>query len=135
MRWLPPIASGLDILARFEAPTHEYGPGHRGLDLAAQPGASVSAPAGGVVTFAGRVAGRGVVSVRVDERITYSLEPVDADQTEPSKGDRVGLGAKLGTVGEGGHCVEACVHLGVRVDNIYVDPARYFFTRPVLLPW
>lgn len=131
-RWIPPLGIPLEISTPFRAPEHDYGPGHRGVDLTARPGSEVRAPAPGTVTYAGTVADRGVVTVLVDHSTRYSIEPITAAL---SVGDTVGLGALLGTVGAGGHCDAACVHLGVRVDDTYVDPARYFFDRPVLLPW
>lgn len=89
------------------------------------------------MSFAGSVAGRGVISVRVDERTVVSIEPV---VSELGEGDGVRAGEVLGTVGTGGHCVGnngvvECIHLGVRVDDAYVNPLRYFFGRPRLLPW
>ncbi|WP_075205354.1 murein hydrolase activator EnvC family protein [Leucobacter musarum] len=131
-RWIPPLGIPLEISEPFRAPEHDYGPGHRGVDLSARPGSEVRAPAPGTVTYAGTVVDRGVVTIRVDHSTLYSIEPIAAAL---SVGDTVGLGALLGTVSEGGHCNAECVHLGVRVDDIYVDPARYFFDRPVLLPW
>ena len=73
-----------------------------------------------------------MVSVRVDERTVYSMEPVTS---ELHKGDPVGIGAPLGIVDDGGHCASRCLHLGIRVDGGYENPMRYFVSRPVLLPW
>src|SRR5690606_14701135 len=98
------------------------GSGHRGIDLAAAPGATVAAPAAGTVSFTGTVVDRAVISVRVDERTVYSLEPVASDLVP---GDRVASGALLGEAAVGGHCSSECVHLGVRVDGEYVNPLRY----------
>ncbi len=132
-RWLPPLElPGFVILETFRAPPHEYGPGHRGIDIAAPTGAVVRAPAGGTVSFAGSVVDRPVISVRVDDQTVYSMEPVSSDVRQ---GDTVGIGSPIGTVGEGGHCGARCVHLGVRIDGSYVHPMRYFVSRPVLLPW
>ena len=131
-RWLPPVGGQLDIIAAYTAPEHTYAAGHRGVDLAAESGAPVFAPAGGTVAFAGPVAGRNTISVRVDARTVYALEPVTS---ELRAGDAVRMGALIGEVSPGGHCSDRCVHLGVRVDNVYVNPAVFLVTRPVLLPW
>lgn len=131
-RWLPPIGYALNVTAPFRAPAHRYAAGHRGFDLVAAPSELVSAPAPGTVTFAGRVVDRDVVSVRVDDATVLSMEPVTS---ELSKGDTVARGELLGTVSRGGHCDGACVHLGVRVNNGYVNPMRFFRDKPVLLPW
>lgn len=131
-RWLPPLGVSLDVIAPFRAPVDRYAAGHRGFDLAAVPGAAVAAPASGTVTFAGRVVDRDVVSVRVDAATVVSVEPVTSAL---SQGDTVAAGDRLGEVSRGGHCDGTCVHLGVRVDDWYVNPMRFFRDKPVLLPW
>jgi len=129
--WVSPTGA-LEVTGPYRAPPHRYGSGHRGIDLAAAPGATVAAPAAGTVSFTGTVVDRAVISVRVDERTVYSLEPVASDLVP---GDRVASGALLGEAAVGGHCSSECVHLGVRVDGEYVNPLRYLMHRPVLLPW
>lgn len=136
-RWFPPLQSPFAVTGPYRTPPNPYGSGHRGIDLPTTSGASVVAPTDGTVSFSGMVAGRGVISVRVDELTVVSIEPIASGF---SAGDRVQAGEKLGVVGKGGHCVGAageveCIHLGVRVDGAYVNPLRYFFGRPRLLPW
>ena len=63
---------------RFAAPAGPFAPGHRGVDLAAAPGAPVRAAGDGVVAFAGRVAGRAVVSVDHPGGLRTTYEPVVA---------------------------------------------------------
>lgn len=129
--WLPPLGVPLDVSGPYRAPPHRYGSGHRGIDLVARPGDAVIAPEAGSVTFVGTVVDRGVVSIRVDEHTVYSLEPVSSTL---AVGDAVASGGVIGEVAGGGHCLAECVHLGVRVDDEYVNPLRYFLRRPVLLP-
>ena len=62
----------------FREPTHRFGPGHRGVDLAAEKGAAVLASAPGTVVFAGALAGRGVVSVQHPDGQRTTYEPVAA---------------------------------------------------------
>lgn len=131
-RWVPPVAVPFEVVEPFRAPEHAYGPGHRGIDLAARAGAEVRVPVGGTVTFAGTVVDRPVISVRVDETTVYSMEPVSSTLRA---GDTVDMGALIGTVSDQGHCGGHCVHLGVRINGDYVNPLRYFVTKPVLLPW
>ncbi|MFI1763403.1 murein hydrolase activator EnvC family protein [Streptomyces sp. NPDC020800] len=119
------------VLRGWEPPATVYGPGHRGVDLGASPGAPVRAVAAGRVTFAGRVAGRGVVSVELagtDLRTTY--EPVNPSVR---KGLTVGPGEVLGTVeATGSHCPVTCVHWGLRRGETYLDPLTLL--PPDLLP-
>ena len=99
--WHPPAASADDtiltgvslvapvnggVLRAFVAPLSAYGPGHRGVDLAASVGDPVAAGAAGVVTFAGRVAGRGVITVNDGSGVDTTYEPVTASV---ARGDRV----------------------------------------------
>ncbi|HYU56545.1 MAG TPA: M23 family peptidase, partial [Actinomycetota bacterium] len=51
------------VIRPFEAPASPYGPGHRGIDIAATPDTVVGAAEGGVVAFAGVVAGARYVSI------------------------------------------------------------------------
>jgi murein DD-endopeptidase MepM/ murein hydrolase activator NlpD len=73
----------------------------------------------GRVTFAGSVAGVGVVTVdHGRERSTY--QPVKA---RVKRGDTVAAGDVLGRlVGHGSHCATACLHLGRLEAESYLDP-------------
>lgn len=132
-RWYPPLGPPLQLEEPYRQPPTPYAAGHRGIDLPVSTGSTVYAPAGGVVSFVGKVVDREVVSIRVDARTVLSMEPVDAEGL--SEGDAVARGAVVGSATEGGHCGSACLHLGVRVDGEYVNPMRFFLGRPILLPW
>ena len=131
-RWLPPVGYTLEVATPFRAPAHRYAAGHRGFDLAALPGEAAFSPASGTVTFVGKVVDREVISVRINEATVLSLEPVASGL---SAGDTVVRGDVLGEIASGGHCAAQCVHLGVRVDDWYVNPMRFFRDKPRLLPW
>jgi murein DD-endopeptidase MepM/ murein hydrolase activator NlpD len=98
--------------------------GHRGLDLAAEAGEPVAAPAIGVVTYVGFVVDRPVVSIRHAQGLVSSFEPVDSTV---AVGDIVARGQTIGTVADAPlHRVRRqCVHWGVRLDGAYVDPLDY----------
>jgi len=98
--------------------------GHRGLDLAADVGESVASPAAGVVTYVGFVVDRPVVSIRHDQGLVSSFEPVDSTAVV---GDIVSRGQPIGSVAEAPlHCaLHQCVHWGVRLDGTYVNPLDY----------
>ncbi|GAB3459323.1 hypothetical protein GCM10027519_18930 [Kineococcus endophyticus] len=120
------VVRTFDDVGRYEA-------GHRGVDLAAAPGATVVAVAAGEVSFAGAVAGRGVVVVAHPDGLRTTYEPVDA-VVRP--GQAVTAGTPLGTLAALPlHCPAACLHLGLRRGETYLDPlSRLRETPPVLLP-
>lgn len=119
----------------FDRPVAPWAAGHRGIDLAAAPGDEVRSPGRGVVTFAGTVVDRGVVTVDHGGGLLSSIEPIAASV---AVGDAVGAGAPLGVVtGERGHCAPwTCVHWGVRLRGVYVNPLDILagYGRIVLLP-
>ncbi|MEV5597617.1 M23 family metallopeptidase [Streptomyces sp. NPDC052496] len=114
----PAVARG------WEPPPAPWAPGHRGVDLLADEGATVRAAAPGRVLFAGKVAGRGVVSIEVAGsgqpplRTTY--EPV---RPMVRKGDHVTAGQPVATLGPGPfHCSRPCLHWGLLRGKTYLDP-------------
>lgn len=122
-----PLAGRPSVTRPFHRPSSPYGPGHRGVDLAAVPGQDVLASAEGRVVFAGRVAGRGVVSIDHPGGLRTTYEPV---RWSVSSGQRVHRGQVIGVVepGHDGCRVEACLHWGVRHggtgETHYLDPLR-----------
>ena len=129
---LPPPA----VTAVFRKPAFRYGRGHRGADLAGAPGQAVLVAREGVVVFAGRIAGRGVVSVDHPDGLRSTYEPVTAAVVA---GARLAGGDPVGTL-EPGHTgcpVAACLHWGVRRERLdHLDPLVLLRPPRVrLLPW
>lgn len=122
------------MLRGWEQPADDYSAGHRGLDVAAPIGTTAVAVADGTVTFAGQVGGRGVVSIDHGGGLVSTLDSV---VPAVAAGSQVTRGEAVGTVAAG-HCTasEACLHLGVRLQDRYVDPLPYLPAAdwPVLLP-
>lgn len=104
----------------FDPPEQDWLPGHRGVDLAGDPGQRIQAAAAGTVSFAGIVAGVSVITVdHGSVRTTY--QPVRA---LVSAGQQVTMGQPIGEL-EAGHegCpAEACLHWGLRRGEEYLDP-------------
>ncbi|MGN6160927.1 MAG: M23 family metallopeptidase [Marmoricola sp.] len=110
------------VIRGFEAPSGAWAAGHRGVDLAGAIGTPVHASVGGTVSFAGVIAGRGVVVIRHGDTRT-SYEPVTA---EVAVSEVVAAGERIGTLELGGsHCLPAaCLHWGWLRGNKYLDPLR-----------
>jgi murein DD-endopeptidase MepM/ murein hydrolase activator NlpD len=117
-----PVAGVPHVLRPFAAPRSRYGPGHRGVDLAAGQGAVIAAAGAGVVRFAGSVAGRGVVVILHPDGVRTEYEPVRP--LVPS-GARVAAGAPIGLLrGRHAGCAQSCLHWGARLGDAYFDPLR-----------
>ena len=107
------------VVRGFDPPDEDWLPGHRGVDLLAAPGTDVVAAAAGTVTFAGPVAGRGVLVVEHgDLRTTY--EPVTP---LVRVGDQVAAGQTIGRLDDGHPCPGGtCLHWGLKRGEEYLDP-------------
>ena len=130
--WMPVTGA---VVRGFDARAGPYGPGHRGIDIAAPVGVTVRAPAAGRIVFAGPVAGTTWVSLLVAPgvRVTLGplLDPVTVGRVS-SRADlgRVGPGHRAGSTKGAGEGPAATLHLSVRVDGVYVDPLAYLVDRP-----
>lgn len=119
-----------EVVRPFSAPATPWGPGHRGVDLAAASGQPVLAPATGRVSYAGRVAGRGVVAI-VHGVLRTTYLPV---RPSVEKGRGVRAGARIGTVEPSAHCAGPCLHWGLLRGRTYLDPLTLVRPRVRLLP-
>jgi murein DD-endopeptidase MepM/ murein hydrolase activator NlpD len=130
--WVWP-ADSFRLARVYIAPAHEYGPGHRGIDLALIGSGAVLSPADGVVAFAGRVAGRGVLTIDHGGGLVTTLEPVE---TTLVPGTSVRRGDDVAILGLGGHAEAGAVHFGVRLDGRYINPMLLLggVPRAILLP-
>ncbi|WP_433160001.1 peptidoglycan DD-metalloendopeptidase family protein [Kribbella sp. CA-247076] len=128
-----PLTPRPAIVHPFDLPAKPWLPGHRGVDLSGSPGQPVRSATAGTITYAGHLAGRGVVVVSTGPRRT-TYEPV-----VPSV--EVGTPVHPGTVvgrlsAAGSHCAPAtCLHWGLLEGKHYLNPLTLLPTRPVrLLP-
>ena len=135
LQW--PLRPGTPQITRpFDAPTPDWRPGHRGVDLAGSPGQPVYAAGPGIIVFAGVLAGRPVVSVDHPGGLRTSYEPVEA-VVRP--GQRVDASTPLGRLvaGHAGCPVAACLHWGARWGSAaraaYVDPLGLLAATPIRL--
>ena len=131
--WTWPLPGPHDVGRPFAPPAARYSAGHRGADLPGEPGLVVRAAGAGRVSYAGLLAGRGVVVVvHGDLRTTY--EPVTASVAVGASvvaGDQIGRldAAHLGCP------VAACLHWGLRRGEDYLYPVSLVDRGPArLLP-
>lgn len=119
------------VVRAFSPPSSPWGPGHRGVDLAAHPGQAVYAAGPGRVSYADHLAGRGVVTIDHGVLRTTYL-PV---RPSVHAGRRVASGTRIGIV-EGGllHCRMPCLHWGLRRGALYLDPLTLVQRQVRLLP-
>jgi murein DD-endopeptidase MepM/ murein hydrolase activator NlpD len=147
-RWglpLPGVSPGA-IIAPFDPPTSIYGSGHRGVDFPASHGQQVAAVGSGIVSFAGIIAGKPVVSIELSRPVDSSGIAVRATY-EPIRalvntGDFVYAGETIGQVDfssdNAGHCRGACLHFGLKVmadaTPHYLNPAILWRSSALLQP-
>lgn len=128
-----PLRPRPQLVHGFEPPPKPWLPGHRGVDLAGSPGQPILSATPGTITYAGQLAGRGVIAVTHGQlRTTY--EPVIPSA---KVGTSVRPGQQLGHLSAAGsHCSPAtCLHWGLLKGKTYLDPLSLLPSHPVrLLP-
>ncbi|GAA4991885.1 hypothetical protein GCM10023317_19370 [Actinopolymorpha pittospori] len=118
--WTWPLSPRPEVVRPFDPPDSPWSRGHRGVDLLGAVDQQVRSAGAGVITYAGLLAGRGVITVQHGQlRTTY--EPVAA---AVAVGDPVNPGTVLGTLqAAGGHCApRICLHWGLLRGSDYLDP-------------
>lgn len=123
-RWVWPIVG--PVIRAFDKPETDYSHGHRGIDIGAIRGREVRSPVDGVVWFAGVVAGRPVISIDTADGSIVSVEPVESSVV---RGDVVRAGDSIGLVAAQHDGMNA-IHLGIRVNGVYVDPIQFLGAPP-----
>lgn len=132
--WRWPLDPVPGVLRGFSPPTLPWGPGHRGVDLAARAGQPVYAAGAGLVSYAARLSGRGVIAILHGPALRTTYLPV---RPSVRPGRRVAAGDRIGVMEDlPGHCgPRLCLHWGLLRGLVYVDPLS--LVRPVqvrLLP-
>ena len=126
----PAVARG------FNAPSPDWHPGHRGVDLPGTPGQPVYAAGSATVVFAGPLAGRPVVSLAHPGGLRTSYEPVRA---AVRVGQLVTAETRIGELvaGHSGCRAAVCLHWGAMWGPAsgaeYIDPLGLLKSTPIRL--
>ncbi len=134
LQW--PLRPAPAVVREFDAPSPNWNPGHRGVDLAGAPGQPVYAAGDATVVFAGLLAGRPVVALAHPGGLHTSYEPVRAAvRVGQSVTERTAIGALM--AGHPGCPAPACLHWGAMWGPAsgadYVDPLGLLTSTPIRL--
>ncbi|MFD9332927.1 M23 family metallopeptidase [Streptomyces sp. NPDC060028] len=114
-----PLPPPLSVARWWDPPPGPYAAGHRGVDLSAPVGAELRAVAAGRVHYAGRVAGRGVLSLTLPNGLRTTYEPV---RPLVAEGEQVAAGQVVAVLTAGSHCPAPCLHWGLLAGETYLNP-------------
>lgn len=81
------------VIRPFDKPQHNWLKGHRGVDLDIPVNGTVRAANSGIITFAGKVAGKPVISIDHPDGLRTTYQPVT---TVLNTGDSVARGEAIG---------------------------------------
>ena len=111
----------------FRAPLWEWGPGHRGIDIAVNSSSLIAAPFDGSILFTGNVVNRQVVTLVSLSGLKASFEPacgLQPNGTKVIQGQVIGVPCVPDT-DYAMHC-ESCMHFSVRNAYGYLNPLLFF---------
>ena len=105
---------------------------HRGVDLAADIGTPVYAPADGIVSYVGRDVGLGKL-VRINHLYNYITVYAHLSRIAVKRGQHVERGQIIGTVGNTGYSTGPHLHYEVHYQGRAQNPLRYFLGTEYLM--
>lgn len=100
---------------------------HRGIDIPAPLGTSVRASCAGVVRFAGRAGGYGLM-VEIDHGNGLHTRYAHLSRILAPEGTRVAQGEQIALMGSTGRSTGSHLHFEVRQDGRAADPLRFLNT-------
>jgi murein DD-endopeptidase MepM/ murein hydrolase activator NlpD len=109
------------VIRGFEPPSNPYGPGHRGIDIAAPFGSPMVAAQDGIVAFAGWIGGSLFISIDHPDGVRTSYSWLSS--VNVTRGDSVSRGGLIGATGQGHPGMPPPhLHFGARIGAEYIDP-------------
>ena len=121
--WRIPLDQPI-LVNEFRQPSADWSAGHRGVDYLVTDGQAVFAPHSGVVSFSGFVVNRSVISIRHENGLISSYEPV-CGLIRPKVGVTAGepIGVVCSPSEYPSHCgPRLCLHFSLRNPNGYLSP-------------
>jgi len=97
---------------------------HSGLDIAAPRGTAIYATAAGIVTYAGRQRGYGIV-VKIRHAFGFKTLYAHNSRARVKVGQRVVRGDRIADMGSTGHSTGNHVHYEIRINNKPVNPVKF----------
>lgn len=130
-QWQIPTSTPPMVNRAFTPPAQPWLRGHRGVDLGAGTGQVIHAAASGTVIYAGVLVDRPVISIRHQNGLRSTYEPVEALVTV---GQAVTKGQPIGNL-VSGHDANS-LHWGAKYsDRHYIDPIAMVVGPFTLKPW
>ena len=121
--WRVPLNEPI-LVNEFRQPSADWSAGHRGVDYLVNDGEPVFASHAGVISFSGAVVNRSVLSIRHENGLTSTFEPVCGMvpiETRVETGEQVGQ--VCNNPGYQSHCeLRLCLHFSLRSPNGYLSP-------------
>jgi septal ring factor EnvC (AmiA/AmiB activator) len=97
---------------------------HSGIDIAAPRGTAIYSTADGVVTFAGRQSGYGIV-VKIRHAFGFETFYAHNSRARVKVGQRVSRGDRIADMGSTGRSTGNHVHYEIRIDQKPVNPVKF----------
>ncbi len=105
--------------------TGEYSIPHKGVDYRAKIGTEVTAINRGVVRITGTYRDYGK-TIFIDHGMGLMSSYLHLSKIKVKVGDIVEQGQLIGLSGDTGYTLGAHLHLGIRINNIGIDPVKFF---------
>ena len=131
LRFLPeikPVTNGriTDGFGKRRHPLFKRIIPHHGIDLSANRGTPILAPADGYVTFTGRNGGFGLF-ISIDHKYGFKTHYGHLQKIYVRRGQFISRGEKIGEVGNSGISTAPHLHYEVHYRNKPLDPANFYF--------